>query len=110
MLIYDADCKFCSWAAAWVERHLKVAVQPWQKTDLAHVGLTVEECQRAVQWIDLNEGQAGGAAVATALVHGPKAWPYVGATLLLPTVAPITEQMYSFVAGRRGQLSRLLRT
>lgn len=111
MLLYDADCAFCTRAAFWAADHLKVAVQPWQSTDLDDVGLTQDECERAVQWVTAGQvARSGGAAVAEALTHGPRAWPYLGATLSLQPIAPFVEQIYQRVARHRGTISRLTRS
>lgn len=111
MLIYDGDCGFCTRAAQWAHDHLKVRVQPWQSTDLVSLGLTQEQCESAVQWISPTEdSRSGGAAIAEALTHGPRAWPYLGATLSHRAVSPAVSIAYRYVAQHRGTISRLTRS
>ncbi len=67
--LYDGDCAFCSSSARFIERHIptEALVQPWQFADLDALGLTSEECDRAVQWI--STGSAGEPVMA----EGPRA-------------------------------------
>lgn len=108
MLIYDGDCGFCLRAARWAQRRMKIRIQAWQQADLTTLGLTVDECRQAVQWVQSGRPLAGGKAVAATLEHAPWPWPYVGATLNSPVVAPLVDVSYRYVAARRRYLTRFL--
>jgi predicted DCC family thiol-disulfide oxidoreductase YuxK len=49
LLIYDGDCGFCTSSATWVAAGRAV---PWQRADLAALGLTREQANASVWWID----------------------------------------------------------
>ena len=40
MVIYDADCGFCTRSAEFLGRRSACEISPWQSLDLAAVGLT----------------------------------------------------------------------
>ena len=108
MLIYDGDCGFCLRAARWAQHRLKIRIQAWQQADLLTLGLTPSQCQQAVQWVQGGEPLAGGMAVAATLEHSPWPWPYLGATLRTPGMAPLIDASYGFVASRRRYLTKFL--
>ena len=85
--LYDGDCAFCSACARLINRYLPTdaRVVPWQFTDLAALGITAEECERAVQWVALDPANPSGAREAA---EGPAA--------------------FAALLGRGGALARLL--
>ena len=62
LLVYDGDCGFCTWVAKRGERVLpaKVTIIPWQKADLAALGLSVQAVRDAVQWVPGGPDHAAG--------------------------------------------------
>jgi predicted DCC family thiol-disulfide oxidoreductase YuxK len=60
VLVYDGDCAFCSSSVRWLERRFPGAfvARPYQRADLAALGLTERQCHERLQWI----GDAGAPA------------------------------------------------
>ncbi len=105
-MVWDGDCGFCRfWITRW---------QSWTRDKIEYVSyqkllptgrfpeLSVEECEKAVQYID-RDGNISRAAEAVfrSLTHtrllGWLLWFY----LTVPLVPPVTETFYRFVAGHR---------
>ncbi|MBM3799764.1 MAG: DUF393 domain-containing protein [Actinobacteria bacterium] len=107
LLIYDGDCAFCSSSVRFIERRVKrhPRLEPWQRLDLDALGLTVEQCQAAVQWVGADGLTASGhEAVGRLLVHAGGAWGLVGRTILAPGVRSVAKVTYSWVARNRHRL------
>ncbi len=53
VLVFDGDCAFCSTSVRWLRSRFPAsfAAVPYQRTDLASLGLTERECHDRVQWI-----------------------------------------------------------
>ena len=114
ILVFDGDCGFCTTSARFlvrwvVRRHSNPAsswyvpsVQPWQRLDLAELGLTPDECRTAVQWVD-EEGRvaSGHKAIAAALRAGHRVWRPVGTLLVAPGFGWLAERLYSWVSDHR---------
>jgi predicted DCC family thiol-disulfide oxidoreductase YuxK len=110
-LVFDGDCGFCTTSARFLERRVarrsasSFVVVPWQRADLAALGLTEEACAAAVQLVgDDGRTYAGGAAIAGALRAGRMPWPPVGRILGLPGIRGLAEVAYRWVAAHRYQL------
>jgi predicted DCC family thiol-disulfide oxidoreductase YuxK len=112
--VYDGDCAFCTACARFLERRVPTParVTPWQFADLAALGLTAEQCERAVQWVD---GAALGSAPAAGAKAGPEAiarllrssrsyWRVVGRVLDLPPVRALAWPVYRWVARNRHRM------
>lgn len=106
LLLFDGDCGFCTSASAVAERLARgrVDVVPWQSADLDAVGLTPQECDAALQWVDERGPRAGAQAVAALLVArgGPLALP--GRVLQLPGVRRVAAAVYEAVSRNRQRL------
>jgi predicted DCC family thiol-disulfide oxidoreductase YuxK len=110
-LLYDADCGFCRWSAAWIlrwdrRRRLRpVALQdPEAKALLAGMG----EPQRMASWhLVLPDGEirSGGAALAPLLRTLPGGGPLAGLAEAMPR---FTERAYRLVADHRTRLGPLV--
>jgi predicted DCC family thiol-disulfide oxidoreductase YuxK len=67
-VIFDGDCAFCTSSAHWVARRLNrplgpnAQLVPWQFTDLAALGTTMERAQREALWVGTDGAIYGGAA------------------------------------------------
>jgi predicted DCC family thiol-disulfide oxidoreductase YuxK len=109
VLVYDADCAFCTrsaqLASRWVDQRGRYAVRPWQQLDLAGLGLTAKECDQAAQFVTATgQGFAGHRAVAAALVHGAPPWRLLGWLLLAPGISSLAARLYAWVAAHRHEL------
>jgi predicted DCC family thiol-disulfide oxidoreductase YuxK len=107
ILIFDGDCAFCTrsvqWARRWIGR--LPAIAPWQQADLPALGLTPEQCEIAVQFVDrrgrINSGEI---AVARLLIFAGKGWQILGRLMLLPGIKQICGLLYRWVARNRHRL------
>lgn len=113
VLLYDGRCGFCSAAAGFLARWVRPAprgepawdVLPWQRADLAALGVAAEACRQAVQWVvPPGRPRSGAAAVAAALRAGRTPWVPLGWLLDAPVLRRVAATGYRFVAGRRGRL------
>ncbi|MCA1825057.1 MAG: DUF393 domain-containing protein [Frankia sp.] len=105
VLIYDADCTFCTRCADWVRDHAEgsVNVVAWQHVaDLSAYGLTPDEANARVYWIEADgRRRSGPAAVARALESCGAAWWVVGQAMrTFPWTIP-AELLYGVVAHNR---------
>ena len=104
--LYDGDCGFCTTTAGWLERRVvgRVRVLPWQRADLAALGVTEQQASEAVQWIAADSPVlAGPDAVGAALRRGRGGWPLVGRVLGARVVRPLAWPAYRWVARHRHQ-------
>ena len=106
-LVFDGDCGFCTWsvdmAKKWIRPRARIV--PWQRADLAALGLTEEQCQLAVQWVSASgDVRAGGRAVAALLRSSPAPWPVLGALADVPGIAQLVDALYRLIAANRYRL------
>jgi predicted DCC family thiol-disulfide oxidoreductase YuxK len=106
LLVFDGDCGFCTTSARRGQRWLGLDhVEPWQFLDLAALGLTEEECDRAVQWVDTDGGHCSAEfAVIAALRHAGGVWAVFGRVLAVPGLRHLTGVVYRLVAKYRHKL------
>ena len=106
-LIYDGDCAFCTRSVDWATRHFgrTPIITPWQRADLPALGLTQEQCETAVQFVD-QQGRVGSGEVAVArlLIYAGKGWQVLGRIMLIPGIRHICGVGYRWVARHRHQL------
>lgn len=108
MLAFDGDCGFCTTSARFLSRTVSgggYLVAPWQRLDLAALGLSADQCAEAVQWVD-RSGRVRSAehAIAAALRHGRPVWRPVGALIELPGIALVAGEVYRWVSRHRHAL------
>ncbi len=106
LLVFDGDCGFCTTWADRGERWLRLDhVEPWQHLDLEALGLTREQCERAVQWVD-GAGIAHEAqwAIIAALRHRGGPWGAFGRVLAVPGISHAAGWAYHLVARYRDKL------
>ena len=104
ILVYDADCRFCSAAARLVQFH---ATSPLELVPLSAAqdaglltALTAEEVPRAAHYVSPSgEELHGGASVTGALRLGPLG--FLFAVLDFPGVAMVRDAVYQLVARHR---------
>ena len=109
VLIFDGLCGFCTscarWLHRWVVRDGSTRVTPWQRLNLAELGLTADQCIAAVQWVgDDGRVRSGHAAIAATLRAGHLVWRPVGALLVAPGFSWLAARLYSWVADHRYSL------
>jgi predicted DCC family thiol-disulfide oxidoreductase YuxK len=114
--VYDGDCAFCSACARFIERHVPSAarVVPWQFADLDALGLSREQCERAVQWVDGDAPPAGPTragptpagpdAIARLLLASRPYWRVAGWILALRPVRAAAWPAYRWVARNRHRM------
>lgn len=107
VFLYDGDCAFCSQCARFVERRIptRALVLPWQWVELAPLGVTRDDVEAAVQWID-DEGTvtAGPVAIARLLVDGGPWWGVPGRLLGLAPVRWVAWPVYRLISRNRHRL------
>lgn len=105
ILLYDGDCGFCRRCAGFARRWVRprARIEPWQSVNPEDLGVTVEQCVEAVQWVG-GEPRSGGRAVAATLQAGVFPWPLIGSVLDAPVMRPAVDIAYRWVARHRHQL------
>ncbi|MFZ9482024.1 MAG: thiol-disulfide oxidoreductase DCC family protein [Ilumatobacteraceae bacterium] len=107
LIVFDGDCGFCTrsieWGRRWIRR-LPTAV-PYQRTDLASLGLDEVACRTAVQFVDA-EGRiaAGERAVSALLRSAGLPWSPLGWIIGLPGVRSLAGIIYRWIARNRHRL------
>lgn len=102
--VYDGDCSFCTTCAEFVTRRIptRATVVPWQFADLDALGLTVDQCEEAVQWVGADgETAAGPDAIARLLRDAGRAWQLAGGALGLAPVRLAVWPAYRWIADHR---------
>ena len=102
--VYDGDCSFCTTCAGFIERRIptRARVVPWQFADLDELGLTVEQCESAVQWVGGDGTVAAGPdAIALLLRDAGRFWQFAGGALQLGPVRLAAWPAYHWVADHR---------
>lgn len=105
--VYDGDCAFCTTCAEFIERRIPTGarVVPWQFADLDALGLSVAECEEAVQWVGADGVRAAGPdAIAKLLAGSGPVWRVGGAGLRFPPVRAVAWPVYRWVARNRHRL------
>jgi predicted DCC family thiol-disulfide oxidoreductase YuxK len=103
-IVFDGDCGFCTTSAHWLEDHSTITVVPWQRTDLAALGLTEAEVTTAAYWVDGTDVRRGARAVAMALRRCGQPWRLLGVLVDLPPVRPLAALGYRLVSRYRHRL------
>ncbi|MDI6097020.1 DCC1-like thiol-disulfide oxidoreductase family protein [Actinoplanes sp. NEAU-A12] len=100
--VYDGDCSFCTACAEFIGRRIPTSARlvPWQFADLDALGLTVEQCDKAVQWVGENTA-AGPDAIALLLRDAGRMWRLAGTALQWRPVRLAAWPVYHWVAEHR---------
>jgi predicted DCC family thiol-disulfide oxidoreductase YuxK len=105
--LYDGDCAFCSSSARFIERHVPTGARivPWQRADLAALGVTQTQAAAAVQWVaaDGTRG-AGPIAIGYLLEDAGSWWRPVGWLLRRVPVRWLAWPAYDWVSRNRHRL------
>lgn len=107
VFLYDGDCAFCSACARFADRWIKTraTITAWQFADLATLGVTVAECDVAVQWV-VSDGThtSGPVAIADLLKSSRLWWQAIGFALALKPVLWVAWPIYRWVSVHRDKL------
>jgi hypothetical protein len=107
VLIYDGGCGFCTKAAARARRIAQpnVTVAASSDINLADLGLTADECNEALKFVN-SQGTifSGAAAVSSLLTSSVGAWPLAGRTMGLAGIRQLADICYRLVARNRHRL------
>lgn len=114
-LIYDGDCGVCQLAVGWAERldrPVTFSLLPWQSLaaeDFSRLGITPEDCTRAVQVVT-SDGQifSGAAAINRFLGRRRVGRIVIGLIESAPWLCRIEHRLYRLVADNRGAISARL--
>lgn len=106
VLIFDGECGFCTTCARllqrWVVSGGSPSVAPWQRVDLAALGLTAEQCSAAVQWVGADRRAVSGhAAIAAVLSAGHPVWRPLGSLIVAPGFSWLAARVYRWIAAHR---------
>ncbi len=105
--IWDGDCAFCARCVQFIQRriHTSATIVAHQKADLKVLGLTTEQCNQALQWVN-SEGRirSGSRAVAELLKSANGVWPVLGVLIDLPIIRLISSAIYKLIAKNRQHL------
>ena len=106
LLIFDGDCAFCTSSVRFIERRIRrhPRIQSWQRSDLAKLGLTQEQCETAVQLIENGRVTSAHVAIARLLIYGKWGWAVLGYLLLVPGIKQIAGVVYRWVAKNRDRM------
>ena len=107
--LFDGQCAFCR---RWADRLRRMAgegteIVAWQESDIASLGVTAEQCNEALQFVDADGRVSSGSdAVAETLLRGRFPWTIAGRILLLPGARAIARRTYRWVARNRHRLGK----
>jgi predicted DCC family thiol-disulfide oxidoreductase YuxK len=106
VVLFDGACGFCTWCVLAEKRYVRsgLAFIPYQRADLATLGVSAAQAAESVQFVVDGRVLAGARAVAAVLRNGRLPWPVIGGLLDAPAVRPLAERGYRFVARHRGRL------
>jgi len=105
-LVFDGDCAFCSSSARFAQRRVRGRgdLLPWQRADLAALGLTPEQCTEAIQWAGDDRPMSGAAAIAAYLRTAGAFWRVLGAVLGSRAGLVLADPVYTWVSRNRYRL------
>ena len=101
--LFDGDCAFCSSCAAFIERRIptRAAVLPWQRADLDALGVSQQQVDESVQWIDAAGVASGPDAIARLLRDAGSFWRPLGVVLGAPPVRWLAWPVYRWISRHR---------
>lgn len=107
MLIFDGDCAFCTSCVDAAQRIApqRIAMQPYQRADLAALGIDASTCAAALQYRDdRGTWHSGSEAIAGLLRACGGIWWLPGRLLQLPGIRRVAAGTYAWVAANRHRL------
>lgn len=107
VLVYDGDCGICTKCVGFVERHLTedVDIIAFQHADLAGLGLTADQCEAAVQWVQ-PDGRTSAAHLAVGDLLKASGWRWRPFAFLAQTrpFSWVAAAAYRWIATNRQRL------
>ena len=105
LLLYDADCGFCTRSAAWLKGRLPhLRIEPLQRADLDALGVDEVRAAREIPFVAGSSVSYGAEAIGRALATGGGLWRLVGLVLSRPPVLWLARPVYALVAANRHRL------
>jgi predicted DCC family thiol-disulfide oxidoreductase YuxK len=108
-VLYDGDCGFCTASVRAASRRLRAPVQavPWQRADLAALGVPPGDARLAVQWIGADGTRfQGHRAVAAWLRGSGGGWRVLAALLTAPGLDAVSAAGYRLLVANRHRIPR----
>ena len=110
LLIFDGECGFCTSSARWVAASWADGSKavPWQDLGgdgLAALGLTVEQAQTEVWWVDPRGRRSGGHRAVAKSLRAARGWKRAAGILIdWPPLSLLAAGAYPVVARHRHRL------
>ena len=106
ILLYDADCGFCTRSANWLlTQGCNVTLTPWQVADLPAMSITEADAAARLHLVDGTRVEVGHRAIAMALASSPRpALRMAGHILFVRALNRPLSWAYDFGAKHRHQL------
>ncbi|MFT4286933.1 thiol-disulfide oxidoreductase DCC family protein [Nocardioides sp.] len=105
LLLYDADCGFCTRAISLAPRlRLRATIGTIQDTDLAALGIDAERAQREMPAVVDGRARYGHRAIAAGLRTGPAPVRLLGLIVGARPLGWLFGPLYRWVADRRHSL------
>lgn len=108
LLVYDGDCAFCQRSIDVGSRILPVPfrAEPYQFLPLGNLGLTTEQAQSQVWWVQPSRPARGGHEAVAGLLKVQSRWWWRAAGWLIehPPVSAVARWAYAAVARNRHRL------
>ncbi len=104
--LYDGDCAFCSSCARFIARWMRTRadVVAWQHADLGALGVSAQQAEDAVQWVDSRGVAAGPEGIARLLEDSGPIWRPVGWVLGRRPLLRAAWPVYRWVSRNRHRL------
>lgn len=107
VLLYDADCGFCTMTSTWAQRRLRLAaaIMALQSVDAEALGVDPARATEQVPFVTA-EGDVlyGHEAIAATLRTGNPALRAIGGLMVSAPASPAFAAVYAWVARHRHQL------
>jgi predicted DCC family thiol-disulfide oxidoreductase YuxK len=107
VVVYDGDCGFCTALVEAALRRLRTPVSavPWQRADLAALGVPEEDARLALQWIGADGARLQGHRAVAAWLRGAGGrWRVLAALLTAPGLNAAAAAGYRLVAANRRRI------
>ena len=107
VLIFDADCAFCTRCVDVIKHrlHTSAEITAYQFADLDSYGTTEERAAHELLWVARDGRVDGGAqAVASLLVDGGGFYAVLGALLRTPPIRWVAAGVYRLIANNRQRM------
>ena len=109
-MIFDGDCGFCTSSAEWVSRGWRPGPRavPWQhlgKAGLEGLGLTVQDAEASVRWVDRDGRRFSGHRAIAKSLMACEGWKRAaGIALSVPPVSWVAAAAYPVISRNRQRL------